>query len=209
MRLSLSSRPATGGYIVAGNTRSFGALFEEIPDIWVLKLRVDGSVDWQKRYGGGYWENALSIQQTNDGGYVVAGWTTSFSRGYDAWVLKLTADGTVEWQKAYGGGGSDDAESIQQTIDGGYILAGDTESFGAGEADFWVLKLKSDGSMDPSCDLVKATSIPSGKGSDAAVRSPRIIPFDSRANPQMSTLQSRVTSALTNILCPQAASGED
>ncbi|MEK7368685.1 MAG: hypothetical protein AABZ62_03385 [Planctomycetota bacterium] len=180
-----------------------------IMDFWVLKLRADGSIDWQKRYGGDYWQNADSIQQTSDGGYVVAGWTTSFGRGFDAWVLKLTPDGSVEWQKTYGGGGSDDANSIQQTSDGGYIVAGGTESFGAGEADLWGLKLRPDGSIDPSCDLVRATKISSGKDSDVAVKSPRIIPFDSRANLQCPTFRSRITNVLANILCPQAASGGD
>jgi hypothetical protein len=199
-----------GGYIVTGETGTFGD--KEFPDIWVLKLKADGTVEWQKTYGGDRRDVALSIQQTGDGGYVAAGWTDSFGAGlgdWDSWVLKLRSDGTVEWQKTYGGGGSDDANSIQQTSDGGYIVAGGTESFGAGEADLWVLKLRPDGSIDPSCDLVRATKISSGKDSDVAVKSPRIIPFDSRANLQCPTFRSRITNVLANILCPQAASGGD
>src|SRR3989338_5795020 len=131
-----------GGYIVAGETRSFsvGRI-----DIWVLKLRPDGTVEWQKTYGGANGDVAESVCETRDGGYIVAGWTRSFGAGKeDVWVLKLRADGTVEWQKTYGGGGSDEGYSIQQTSDGGHIVAGETRSFCAGKEDVWVLKLRAD-----------------------------------------------------------------
>jgi len=133
-----------GGYIVAGYTGSSGA---GLADFWVLKLKSDGTVDWQKTYGGGGYDSASSIQQTSDGGYIVAGVTTSFGAGgYDFWVLKLDGSGNVQWQKTYGGTGNDYANSIQQTTDGGYIVAGVTTSFGAG-GDFWVLKLDSSGNV--------------------------------------------------------------
>jgi len=136
-----------GGYIVAGWTMSFGAGFY---DLWVLKLNSNGSVAWQKRYGGADYDDAYSIQQTSDGGYIVAGRTWSFSASSgDFWILKLNADGSVAWQKRYGGADYDGASSIQQISDGGYIVAGGTESFGAGEmtSDFLVLKLNSNGSV--------------------------------------------------------------
>jgi uncharacterized delta-60 repeat protein len=134
-----------GGYIVAGITSSFGAGGS---DFWVLKLNTDGTVSWQKTYGGAKNEWAHSIQQTSDGGYIVAGLTGSFGAGSgDFWVLKLNSDGTVSWQKTYGGASGDAAYSIQQTSDGGYIVAGETDSFGAGGRDAWVLKLASDGTI--------------------------------------------------------------
>jgi uncharacterized delta-60 repeat protein len=144
--LAHSIRQTTdGGYIVAGATQSFGAGYY---DIWVLKLNSDGTVDWQKRYGGSDWDGAYSVQQTIDHGYVVAGYTRSFGAANDDfWVLKLNPDGTVSWQKRYGGTGDDSASSIQQTSDGGYIVAGETRSFDAGGEDFWVLKLNSDGAV--------------------------------------------------------------
>jgi len=79
----------------------------------------------------------------------VAGWTGSFgaSSYSDAWVLKLDSSGNVQWQKTYGGANGDEANSIQQTSDGGYIVAGWTGSFGAGYSDFWVLKLDSNGNI--------------------------------------------------------------
>jgi uncharacterized delta-60 repeat protein/uncharacterized repeat protein (TIGR02543 family) len=135
-----------GGYIIAGNTSSFGAGGF---DIWVLKLSSTGTIDWQRTYGGSSSDYALSIQQTNDGGYIVAGYTSSFGAGgNDAWVLKLSSTGTIDWQRTYGGSYHDRAYSIQQTKDGGYIVAGGTNSFGAGDEDSWVLKLSSTGTID-------------------------------------------------------------
>jgi uncharacterized delta-60 repeat protein len=135
-----------GGCIMAGYTESFGAGKE---DFWVLKLRPDGTIEWQKTYGGVDMDEAKSIQQTGDGGYIVAGYTRSFGAGdTDAWVIKLRPDGTVEWQKAYGGADRDGAGSVRQTGDGGYIVAGMTRSFGVGDSDLWVLKLKSDGTIE-------------------------------------------------------------
>jgi uncharacterized delta-60 repeat protein len=133
------------GYIVAGVTHSFGA---GNYDFWVLKLNSDGTVSWQKTFGGTDYDWANSIQQTTDGGYILAGYAQSFGVGlYDFWVLKLNSDGTLFWQKRYGGAFWDEASSIQQTSDGGYIVAGKTGSFGAGAYDLWVLKLKSDGTI--------------------------------------------------------------
>ncbi|MHA2612326.1 MAG: InlB B-repeat-containing protein, partial [bacterium JZ-2024 1] len=134
-----------GGYIVAGETYSFGA---GDWDIWVLKLNANGDVVWQRTYGWARLDWARSIQQTSDGGYIVAGMTDSFGAGsWDIWVLKLDANGNVLWQKTYGGANWDEAYSIQQTSDGGYIVAGKTYSFGAGYTDIWVLKLDADGNV--------------------------------------------------------------
>ena len=142
----VSIQTSDGGYIVAGETDSFGA---GSFDIWVLKLDPDGAVEWQHTYGGTGFEGASSIQQTEDGGYIVAGRTNSFGAGgSDAWVLKLDSSGAVEWQSTYGGTGSDATNSIQQTSDGGYIVAAYTYSFGAGNDDAWILKLDSSGAVE-------------------------------------------------------------
>jgi uncharacterized delta-60 repeat protein len=134
-----------GGYVMAGYTESFGAIF---PDIWVLKLDSQGNIEWQRTYGGTVHDYAESIQQTSDGGFIVAGWTGSFGSGsWDSWVLKLDASGVVQWQKTYGGASPDYAYSIQQVSDGGYIVAGYTESFGAGKEDCWILKLDASGNV--------------------------------------------------------------
>jgi uncharacterized delta-60 repeat protein len=101
---------------------------------------------WGITYGGNGSEIVYSIQQTSDKGYIVAGETTSFgSGGFDGWVLKLNPDGSIAWEKTYGGPSEDRLLSVQQTTDGGYIVAGRTNSFGKGGGDFWVLKLYPDG----------------------------------------------------------------
>ena len=135
-----------GGYIIVGFTESFGA---GKADIWILKLNSDGEIEWQKTYGGDFGDEAYSIQQTIDGGYIVGGITESFGKGKkDFWVLKLSSSGTIEWQKTYGGSGNDIARAIQQTSDGGYIITGLTESFGAGDYDIWILKLSPNGNIE-------------------------------------------------------------
>jgi uncharacterized delta-60 repeat protein len=134
-----------GGYIVAGDTSSFGAGGY---DVWVFKLNSTGSVTWQNTYGGSADDSSSSVQQTSDGGYVVAGDTESFGAGFsDVWILKLNSSSSVTWQKTYGGSGYDYMASVGQTSGGGYIVAGDTSSFGAGGYDVWVFKLNSTGSV--------------------------------------------------------------
>jgi uncharacterized delta-60 repeat protein len=165
-----------GGYILAGRTRSFGA---GLDDFWVLKLDASGDVVWQKTYGGKKWDEASSIQQTSDGGYIVAGRTRSFGAGGDFWVLKLDASGNVQWQKTYGGEDDDEAFSIQQTSDGGYIVAGDTSSFGAG-GDFWVLKLT------PSGDVANCTPFNLAQNSNGISASTSVTPSASGTTPTTS-----------------------
>ena len=137
-----------GGYIVAGGTHVFGLLKQ----IWILKLNPTGGIEWQRTYGGDGDEYTYSIQQTSDGGYVVAGGTTSSGAGeFDAWIFKIDSIGDLEWSRTYGGSGGDFystphsnfpiSPSFQQTNDGGYIAAGYTDSFGAGGVDAWILKL--------------------------------------------------------------------
>ena len=139
---------ADGGYIVAGLTKSFGA---GVIDIWILKLKSDGSIEWQNAYGGIYPDDISSIQQTDDGGYIAAGKTRSFGEGeYDGWILKLYPDGTIQWQKTFGGPYKDEILSIQQTRDRGFIAAGYISSSNnlVGSADLWVLKLDNNGSVE-------------------------------------------------------------
>jgi hypothetical protein len=133
-----------GGFVVAGSTYSFGA---GSVDVWVLKLSSLGVIEWQKAYGGALVDSASSIQQTSDGGFVVAGWAQLGAELRDIWVLKLNALGVIQWQKTYGGASNDYAYSIQQTTNGDYIVAGDTASFGGGNGDVWVLKLDPSGGV--------------------------------------------------------------
>ncbi len=185
-----------GGYIVAGETQSFGA---GGGDVWALKLRTDGTVEWQKTYGGVSWDLAHSVQQASDGGYMVAGETLSFGvGGGDVWVLKLGPDGAVEWQKTYGGIKWDGARFVQQTNDGGYIVTGATSSFGS-KGGLLVLKLVPDGSMGSYCSFMGDTSI-SGKDSAATVKVSSVKAEDSNANPRDSSAMVRDTNVPANFL---------
>jgi hypothetical protein len=133
-----------GGYIVAGLTRSFGAG----GDILLIKTDANGNIIWAKTYGGTNDDWAYSVQQTSDGGYIVAGWTYSFGAGSDDILLiKTDANGDVQWAKTYGGTDSDFAYSVQQTSDGGYIVAGLTRSLGAGLDDILLIKTDANGNI--------------------------------------------------------------
>jgi len=134
-----------GGYIVAGSTESFGAGER---DVYVIKLNEDGDKIWEKTYGGSNDDWANSIQQTKDGGYIVAGSTESFGGGWDVYIIKLNEDGDRIWEKTYGRNSKDWASSIQQTRDGGYIIAGGTGSLELGGNDFYIIKLKTDGNVE-------------------------------------------------------------
>ncbi len=135
-----------GGYIVAGDTYSFGAGSK---DVWVIKLDAAGNIEWQKAYGGTSHDNTYAIQQTQDNGYIIAGRTLSFgvSSG-DAWLIKLDSYGSIEWEKAYGGDYEDYAYAVQQTQDEGYIITGYTLSYGVGYYDVWVIKLDTLGNIE-------------------------------------------------------------
>ncbi len=135
-----------GGYIVVGSTESFDS---GVQDIYILKLDAKGQLEWQKTFGGEYSDRGNSIQQTADGGYIVAGWTNSFGFGLkDVYILKFNAKGDLEWEKTFGGENYDEANAIQQTKDGGYIVAGWTKSFGSGLEDVYILKLNSKGEVE-------------------------------------------------------------
>ncbi|MDR3271999.1 MAG: hypothetical protein LBT29_00750 [Flavobacteriaceae bacterium] len=118
------------------------------------------AIEWQKCFGGSSGDDVSSVQQTSDGGYIVAGNTESNDGdvsdnhgNYDAWIVKLDASGNLLWQKCLGGSGEDIAFSIQQTSDGGYIAAGYTDSNDGdvsgnhGNRDGWVVKLDASGNL--------------------------------------------------------------
>ena len=134
-----------GGYIVAGRTNSFGA---GSYDIILIKTNANGNISWAKTYGGTDYEEASSVQQTSDGGYIVAGRTYSFGAGgYDIILIKMNANGNISWAKTYGGTDYEEASSVQQTSDGGYIVAGATSSFGAGGYDIILIKTDANGNI--------------------------------------------------------------
>jgi hypothetical protein len=117
-------------------------------DVYLIKTNPSGDTQWTRTYGGDSADYGYSVQQTSDGGYIVAGWTASFGAGdHDVYLIKTNASGDTQWTRTYGGTSRDYANSVQQTSDGGYIVAGLTESFGAGGYDVYLIKTDASGDM--------------------------------------------------------------
>lgn len=115
---------------------------------WIVRFSATGAVLWQSEYGGGQVETARSVIRTSDGGFAVAGWSSSSGAGSDdVWVLKIDVNGAVQWQKTYGGFDADQAEGIVQLSDGGYAVAGYTNSFTASGHSPFVLRLDAAGNL--------------------------------------------------------------
>ena len=135
-----------GGFIVTGVTNSFGAGGEEV---LLAKFLIDGTLSWAKTLGvASSTDVGTSIQQTQDGGFIVTGYSYFLGAGNGDFLLaKLTSTGTLSWTKTLGGTGNDIAYSVQQTSDGGYVVTGRTNSFGAGDNDFLLAKFTSTGTL--------------------------------------------------------------
>ncbi len=124
-----------GGYMVLGYTRSTdgditGKSSSDV-DYWLLKLNSDGDKVWDKIYGGSSDDIATDLAKTNDGGYIISGYTSSNdgdvsenAGSFDYWIVKIDGSGTIEWEKSWGFEGNDRAFGVIQTSDGGYFATG-------------------------------------------------------------------------------------
>lgn len=127
-----------GGFIVAGHTKSFGA---GDYDIYLLRTDMNGDTLWTKTYGGADWEYGNSIQTTNDDGFIIAGHTWSFGSGSaDFYLIKTGSNGEIIWAKTYGGRYHDAGNSVQECSSGGYMVTGDSRSFGVGKKDVYLVR---------------------------------------------------------------------
>ncbi len=171
-----------GGYILGGYSSSniSGNKTENSKgayDYWIVKMDGSGNKQWDKTYGGSDEDYLVSLQQTTDGGYILGGYSLSNSSGdktanskgnYDYWIVKVDGNGNKQWDKTFGGNDADYLVSLQQTSDGGYILAGYSLSNSSGDKtendkgnyDYWVVKV--DGSGNKQWDKTFG-----GSGDDA------------------------------------------
>jgi len=150
------------------------------------------AMTFAKTYGGTSNDYALSVQQASDGGYIVAGYTHSFGSGLDdIFLIKTDANGNVQWAKTYGGTGNNYAYSVQQTSDGGYIVAGSTRSFGTGSDDIFFIKTDANGNIG-SCSIVQNAS-PTVTTPSPTVNTP---------SPSVSSPSPTVTSPLLTVTLP-------
>lgn len=136
-----------GGYIIAGEIElSFSPL--KGGDIVLIKLDSKGNLLWQKTFGGNDFDEAKSVKCTKDGGYILAGWTSSYGNGdSDYYVIKVDKDGKVLWQKIYGGNSDDEAFDICESVDGGYVIVGRTFSSGTKSWEVYVIKIDNNGNV--------------------------------------------------------------
>ncbi len=153
-----------GGYLIAGSTGSASGDITSnagLYDAWILKLDTDGNLEWQKTHGSIGYEYAYKIQETSDGGYVIFGESRTNAKmpdgvgaSYDMWVLKVDGAGNEDFNLTLGGSLDDNLKYGTQTSDGGYIIVGYSKSSNgdfttnSGEEDGWVIKLKSNGTVD-------------------------------------------------------------
>jgi hypothetical protein len=133
-----------GGYMAVGVI--CGA--NELSDVYLIKANASGQMTWSKRYAGPGTDRATSVVQTPDGGYLVAGWTSSFGAGdRDVYLIRTDSLGDSLWTRTYGGPLSDGGLSLDRTSDGAYVVAGWTESYGAGSHDVLFFKVDSTGDV--------------------------------------------------------------
>ncbi|UCE36728.1 MAG: fibronectin type III domain-containing protein [Thermoplasmata archaeon] len=150
-----------GGYIVSGDTRSYGSGGY---DVWLIKTDEFGNEEWNMTYGEAFVDDTgYCVHQTFDGGYVIAASATNLFTGYtDIWLIKTDSNGNEQWRRIFGGAASDWGYSVDQTVDGGFILIGYTASYGAGSIDVWLIKTDTQGNISSEGELISANML-SGK----------------------------------------------
>ncbi|KYK26507.1 hypothetical protein AYK20_03650 [Thermoplasmatales archaeon SG8-52-1] len=131
-----------GGYIVGGYTYYYTT---NKGYVYLLKTNGDGDQEWIATMGGPQLDEGFSVEQTTDGGYIITGFSDSFSSGRDIYLIKTDSIGKTEWERTFGGAGTSVGNCVKQTTDGGYIIVGFTNIYGAGSSDVWLIKTNNNG----------------------------------------------------------------
>ncbi|MDD1728220.1 MAG: PKD domain-containing protein [Methanospirillum sp.] len=155
---------ADNGYLIIGYTYSDdGDVTDNLgyADYWIVKLTTSGALEWEKSLGGTNFDGGQSAIQTDDNGYLIAGYTSSDDEdvtdtygAMDYWVVKISSSGTIEWEKSFGGSDDDLARALIQTADNGYLITGYSNSHDGnvtgnhGIYDYWVVKLTPSGALE-------------------------------------------------------------
>ncbi|HWQ62902.1 MAG TPA: PKD domain-containing protein, partial [Methanospirillum sp.] len=199
-----------GGYLIGGYTNSTDGNVSGNHgnnDAWVVKLDADGNLKWQKCLGGSGDDAVESVIQDSDSGYLIAGYTSSddgdvsgYHGDYDAWIVKLDADGNLKWQKCLGGTGEDDAISIIQISNDRYLVAGYTSSNDGdvsgnhGGYDAWIVDIQNSDSTK-TVDMESLLSQPGPNGGTSMLGS-----VDNWSLNALSTVQSNSTSGSSDTI---------
>lgn len=145
-----------GGYIITGKTQPGGILSQGY--VFLIKTDASGDTLWTKTFGGTVGEMAYSVQQTNDNGYIITGVTYSFGAGgQDVYLIRTDVAGDTLWTKAFGGVNDEFGMAVRQTTDGGFIITGETSSFGNGGIDVYLICTDANGYS--GCNESKTTTI--------------------------------------------------
>lgn len=157
------AKTADGGFIIAGRSDSSDVDISNNKgtyDFWVIRISATGTLIWEKSYGGSEIDEARGISSTDDGNFIIVGDTRSSDKdvsnnngGADLWVIKINPEGTILWEKTFGGSSFDVARSIKKTADGGFIISGSSRSLdngftNQGQNDAWLLKISSEGNQE-------------------------------------------------------------
>lgn len=163
---------AKGNFIIGGFTETFGA---GIRDMFLFKVTEGGDTLWTRTYGGESIDAAIEMKSTSDGGFIMTGYTFSFGAGSsDVYVIRTDSSGQVLWQKTFGGTLNDIGHAIVETADGGFVIAGETESFGVGNRDIYLLRINADGDLQWSfayggMDYEAANAVTLSQNGDIAI----------------------------------------
>ncbi len=150
-----------GGYLIEGSKSSEGS---GGMDLWLIKTDSAGNVIWSRTYGGEGDDYGTAVQRTADGGYIIAGHTSSSGEGgADLWLFKTDSAGNVIWSRTFGGKEGDYGTAVQQTADGGYIVTGRTASHGAGGVDMWLIRTDGNGNVEAGEEDIGSNEGPGSK----------------------------------------------